>query len=76
MLKKVTFNDPDVTLELEPALTGSVGSKGETVFVSAFLWTCASPFISASTFKVYVSYRETEQPWLTNGWLSEMAELS
>lgn len=32
-LIKVTFNDPDVTLELEPALTGSAGSRGEPVFV-------------------------------------------
>ncbi|CAB1431803.1 unnamed protein product [Pleuronectes platessa] len=28
-LRKVTFNDPDVTLELEPALTGRAGSRGE-----------------------------------------------
>lgn len=38
-LRKVTFNDPDVTPELEAALTGSAGSRGETVFVSVFLGT-------------------------------------
>lgn len=34
--RKVTSNDPDVVLELEPALTVSKGSRGETVSVSAF----------------------------------------
>lgn len=38
-LTKVTSNDPGATLELEPALTGRVGSRGETGCVDAFLVT-------------------------------------
>lgn len=34
--RKVTFNDPDVVLELGPALTVSAGCKGEAAFVPAF----------------------------------------
>lgn len=38
-LRKVTSNDPDVTLELKPALTGSAAPRGEAMFVSVLLLT-------------------------------------